>query len=120
MTAEHKHVYLVSDSSGKTGHKITKAALSQFDTKNIDLRIFSLVKSDEAIERIVAEAKENGAIILFTLVEDASRNKMLSLTRAENVIVIDLLDEIIDKLSRHLGMKPKKISGLFDASLEID
>ncbi len=69
-------VFIISDSVGETGDLVTKAAISQFrpgmqDTK---LQRFPHVESVEQLTEIVHLAKEQNAIIVFTLVKEIMRD----------------------------------------------
>ncbi|HWL12148.1 MAG TPA: kinase/pyrophosphorylase, partial [Ureibacillus sp.] len=80
-------VFVVSDSVGETGEQVVKAAVSQFrpNFDNTLIRKFPNIENNDHIEKIVEIAKEQDAIIVFTLVEDKMRNFMMDSCNQDGV-----------------------------------
>ncbi len=72
-------VYVVSDSVGETGEQVVKAVVTQFrpNFENTIIRKFPHINHIDHIENIVEIAKDQEAIIVFTLVEEKMRNYMI-------------------------------------------
>jgi len=61
-------VYIVSDSIGETAELVAKAAVSQFNGGNVQIRRVPYVNDPQEIVDIVDEAQGQNCIIAFTLV----------------------------------------------------
>ena len=61
-------VYILSDSVGETAELVAKAALSQFNGGNAEFHRVPYVNDAETVREVVAEAKENGGVIVYTVI----------------------------------------------------
>lgn len=106
-------IYAVSDSTGETAEQAASAALAQFgQSHHAHIRIFSHVRDEEELRKVVVRAKERDALIVYTLVEPELRVRMASLTQENSVTAVDLLGNMIWELSRYLGLPPLYLPGL--------
>ncbi len=69
-------VFVVSDSVGETAEFVVRAAASQFDHNNFEIRRMSYVDSSEAIKEIISAAKEVGGFIAYTLILPSLRETL--------------------------------------------
>ena len=99
-------IYLVSDSIGETAEVLAKAAISQFDTNDLDLKRFHRVDSEEKIGKIVAEAAASNAVIFYTLATVELNIRMLTETTYAGVTAVDILSPGIRAISSRFGLKP--------------
>lgn len=106
------HLFLVSDATGETVGRMTEAALSQFENREIVLVRRPHVRSEEHLREVVREAVAVHGTILHTLVSAPNRNRMLELTRMEGVSAIDLMGPLLAHLERFFGTQPKAEPGL--------
>ncbi len=67
------HLHLVSDSTGETVHSVARACLVQFDGVNAVEHVWSMVRTRNQIERVVAGVEANPGVVLFTLVSEHLR-----------------------------------------------
>ena len=66
---ENLIIYVISDSVGETAQQVTKAALSQFSIDNeYEIRRFPYVADENFLKEILESGKNEGAIIVYTLV----------------------------------------------------
>lgn len=107
------HVFVVSDSTGRTAEQALKAALTQFSDAKINIERRPGVRTEEQVRRIVQEASESGAFILHTLVSDELRKAMLRAGRELNVETIDIMGPLLGRLSEQLSISPAEKPGLF-------
>jgi regulator of PEP synthase PpsR (kinase-PPPase family) len=107
-------VYVVSDSTGKTGWRVVRAALLQFDTTNAAIKRVGGVQDEAAVMAVVEEAAENGGLIVHTLVSPGLRRVMLDAGRRRGIITIDLLGPVLTRLTEALQISPKAVPGLFE------
>ena len=67
---ENLVIYVISDSVGETAQQVTKAAISQFQLEDdYEIRRFPYVVEVNFLEEILKSAKEENAIVIYTLVE---------------------------------------------------
>ncbi|RHW38564.1 kinase/pyrophosphorylase [Lysinibacillus yapensis] len=111
---ENLKVFVVSDSVGETGEQVVKAAVSQFrpNFDNTVIRKFPNIENNDHIEKIVEIAKEQEAIIVFTLVEAKKRKFMMDSCNEEGLPWIDLLGPLIHIFEDKVGEQPREEPGL--------
>jgi len=105
-------VYVVSDSVGETADIVARAAVSQFNTGNIDIRRIAYVNNTQYISDIVREAKEVPGVIAYTIVLPELREALIKEAKNHGVPVVDILGPMIDTLKRLTGRPPKMKPGL--------
>lgn len=113
MENKSRQIFIVSDATGQTCERVVRAAMAQFESQDIDLRIWSYVRSPEAVEKVVREAQNQEGVIVYSLVCPEEREKMVSITDSLGVVAIDILGPILDRLNDFLDAGPKNIPGLF-------
>ena len=104
-------VFVVSDSLGETGEMVTKAVLSQFKG-NFDIRRFSYVLDYERIEKIIFEAKQEAAMVAFTLVIPELKEHAIQLAAENGVAIVDVLGTFMQKVTEVAALKPISEPGL--------
>ncbi|UFT97805.1 kinase/pyrophosphorylase [Radiobacillus kanasensis] len=106
-------VYVVSDSVGETAELVVKAALSQFnDQDEYDLRRVPYVEDVGIVKETIELAKQNQAIIGFTIVDPTIRNYLLTEAEKRRIECIDIMGPMIDAMERSFKQKPKLEAGL--------
>lgn len=106
-------IYVISDSVGETAQQVTKAAISQFQLKDdYEIRRFPYVVEVNFLEEILKSAKEENAIVIYTLVE----NELLTFTEdycsKENLSCVDLMTPILKQIASKMGVKPRREPGI--------
>ncbi|EQK41951.1 putative phosphotransferase yqfL [[Clostridium] bifermentans ATCC 638] len=106
-------IYVISDSVGETAQQVTKAAISQFQLKDdYEIRRFPYVVEVNFLEEILKSAKEENAIVIYTLVE----NELLTFTEnycsKENLSCVDLMTPILKQIANKIGVKPRREPGI--------
>lgn len=105
-------IYIVSDSIGETAELVGRAAVSQFDAGNAEIRRIPYVSHSEEIPAIVAQAAEEGGVIIFTLVMPHLREILLAEARRHGLPAVDILGPVLDALRRVTGREPRFEPGL--------
>lgn len=105
-------VYIVSDSVGETAELVVKAAVSQFSSKNTEIKRIPYVEDIATLNEIIATAKKNQGIIVFTLVIQELRNHLHKEAEREGVAVYDIIGPLIDKMASIYGVDPSHEAGL--------
>jgi hypothetical protein len=108
-----RHVFIVSDATGRTAELVVRAALVQFQGADVQLTTRPHIRTAEDVHRVVAEAAEARGLIVHTLVSAAFRNRMLTEGRGQGVPTIDLLGPLLLRLEDLLRLQPMAKPGLF-------
>lgn len=104
-------VFVVSDGTGETCASAVRAAMLQFQSP-WRLRIFGEIRSTEEVRRIVTQAGEVGALVVFSLVGSPVAEALLDEARIQGVAVVDLLGPLISSVAQRLHAEPRSQPGL--------
>ncbi|MGH6786917.1 MAG: pyruvate, water dikinase regulatory protein [Novosphingobium sp.] len=99
------HLHLLSDSTGETLETIAKAALARFDGAEVIRHFWPMVRSQQHLDRIMAEIGANPGLVLFTLVNSETRLKLEERCRALGLPFVAALDAVTDALEQQLGQQ---------------
>jgi regulator of PEP synthase PpsR (kinase-PPPase family) len=105
------HLHLLSDSTGETLENIAKAALAQFDNVETVRHFWPMVRTEAHLERILQEIAQNPGLVIFTLVNAATRRILEQRCGALGLPVVAPLDPVNDALSNMLGQQAKARPG---------
>ena len=108
---DSKNVIVISDATGETAEKVVRAALLQFQA-DCQVRVYSRVRLESEVERIVERAAETHALLVFTLVDNAERELLWQLCHRHSVDAVDLIGGLMAKLGSYLAVEPQGIPGL--------
>jgi len=106
------HIFVVSDGTGETATKMSKAALLQFKPSNIVFTRHSNVRSIESIREVVKDAERDGALVIHTFASRELRKAMEEICRERDVPSHDLLGLLLKELSEFIGAPPGERPGL--------
>ncbi len=112
MNAHLSILYIVSDSLGETAEYVAKAAASQFVGGQVILRRVSHVRDFSTIDETLAQAKQNHAVVAFTIVVPELRQHLLARSADLLVPVVDVLTPMLEALESALGRPPQYKAGL--------
>lgn len=105
------HLHLLSDSTGETLENIAKAALAQYDDVETVRHFWPMVRTEAHLERILQEIAQNPGLVVFTLVNAATRRILEQRCRALGLPAVAPLDSVNDALSDLLGQEAKARPG---------
>ncbi|MDJ0523321.1 MAG: pyruvate, water dikinase regulatory protein [Planctomycetota bacterium] len=106
-------IIAVSDSTGETATAAGRAALAQFGNyEDAAVRTAPNVRNEDGIVKVLRRARDMGAMIIYTLVEEELRSTMQRLAPQHEVHALDLIGGIIRGLARHLDRTPFSVPGL--------
>lgn len=105
-------VYIVSDSVGETAEFVVRAASSQFDAGQVELRRVSHVHDYDVLNETVASAKEDEGIIAFTVVVPELREHLTREAAAAGVRAIDIMGPVLNAFEEVLGQPAHHKAGL--------
>ncbi len=105
-------VFAVSDGTGTTAERVTRAALTQFP-QEVEIRRFGEIRTVEQVREVVREAAHARALIVHTLVSADLRQAMFEEGRRHHVHTLDLMGPLLERLSDLLGIPPLAQPGLY-------
>ena len=105
------HLHLLSDSTGETLENIAKAALAQYDDVETVRHFWPMVRTESHLERILQEIAQNPGLVIYTLVNLATRRILESRCHALGLPIVAPLDPVNAALSGLLGQQAKMRPG---------
>jgi regulator of PEP synthase PpsR (kinase-PPPase family) len=104
-------IFVVSDGTGETGAAACRAVMLQFSTP-WRLRIFGAVRHPSEVQRVMAQAAEANALVVFTLVEKREAAELLREAQRYGLSTVDLLGPLMARAAAHLHAEPRSEPGL--------
>ncbi|MBU6266992.1 MAG: kinase/pyrophosphorylase [Sphingomonadales bacterium] len=105
------HLHLVSDSTGETLEMIAKAALAQFEDADVIRHFWPMVRSQQHLERILADIDANPGLVLFTMASTENRQMLEERCRGLGLPTIAALDTVVGSLEDLLGQQARARPG---------
>lgn len=105
-------VYVVSDATGTTGHRVVQAALAQFSGAEVTVELKPGVRTEKQARELVKEAAGAGGTIVHTLAVPELRHVMVKEGREYHVVTIDLMGPLVARLQECLELAPSSRPGL--------
>ena len=101
------HLHLLSDSTGETLEMLAKAALAQFDGVEVVRHFWPMVRSLQHLERIMGQLAEHPGLVLFTLVNPETRERLERECLRLGLPMVGALDAVTGALEGHLGQQAR-------------
>ncbi len=98
-------IHLVSDSTGETVTLVGRACLVQFDHVEPEEHLWSLVRTEDKVQEILAVLEEEGGVVIYTMVDQKIRRLLEEGCATLQIPCIPVLDPIIGALGQYLGTK---------------
>lgn len=106
-------IFIVSDSLGETARAVARATISQFpDIESWDIKRFPYVNNEEVLKEVLKQAKESNALVLYSIVSKELGELARDICHQEKIEYVDLLSNIIEKLSKKFDMEPLREAGV--------
>jgi regulator of PEP synthase PpsR (kinase-PPPase family) len=105
-------LFIVSDSTGDTATRVTRAALRQFEDARVPVQVFPNVSDREQLERIFKQAALQGAFVVTSLVSSEQRALANELAKAFRILQVDVIGQLITSLAGWLDAEPQSLPGL--------
>ncbi|MBO1003499.1 pyruvate, water dikinase regulatory protein [Pseudogracilibacillus auburnensis] len=105
-------VYVLSDSVGETAELVIKAGLSQFSNGNYNIQRIPYVEDKKTIDETLEIAREEAAIIGYTLVDPDLRDYLNNRAIELNIEVIDIMGPMMEAMERTFKHAPRQEPGL--------
>ncbi|KPK16796.1 MAG: transcriptional regulator [Myxococcales bacterium SG8_38] len=106
---EAKVIYVVSDSTGETAERVTRATLLQFPDHPVRLKVERRVRDRRGLTTILESAAAQNAMIVFTLVRPELRDHFNQQAALLKVRHVDLIGSLISQIGHYLQADPVNI-----------
>ena len=104
-----KVIYVVSDSTGETAERVTRATLLQFPDQNVKLKIERRLRDRRGLTAILQQAAAAEAMVVFTLVRPELRDHFNEEATKLEVSHVDVIGSLLIQVAQHLGADPVNI-----------
>ena len=104
-------IFTMSDSSGETAEAVARACLVQFPPSSVSIYRLPQIRSSKQILTLIEEIKDKNALIVYTLVLPEFRITLEAATEKYHIQRIDLLGQLIDKLTSLTHQQPLSVPG---------
>ena len=105
------HLHLVSDSTGETIMAVSRACLVQFENAHPIEHIWSMIRTDRQLDKVLDGVKANPGLVLYTLVDTKLRDSLEAGCRKLRVPFHAVLDPVLSALSRFLRKPAAHLPG---------
>lgn len=99
-------MYIISDSLGETGEQVAKAAISQFDIDDYEIKRFPYVLNLKFLSEILEDAREKNSVIFYTLVDKEFVDYIEDYSKTHNIVTVDLLSPLIGAINQVTKLEP--------------
>lgn len=99
------HLHLISDATGETNHQLARACLVQFDAVRAKEHVWSLVRTQSYLNKVISGIEAHPGPVLFTLVDPVLRAALEDACRRLEIPCIPVLDPVLASLGAYLGIK---------------
>ncbi len=108
-------VIVISDGTGETASAITRAAMTQFQDKEIFFTRYKNIRSKEQIDAIFQEAAIHHDIVVYTIVSVELRAYIAELSKRDHVRSVDVMGPLLTVFSNFFESEPDYKPGLLHA-----
>lgn len=106
-------IYIISGGVGASAEQVVHTVLAQFTGVNVPVLTFGSVRTVEQIYQLLDQARQAGAIVVHTLVEQPLRQALIQRATELSVPAIDLMGPLLEQLSQALECQPLGHPGLY-------
>lgn len=108
-------VIVISDGTGETASAITRAAMTQFQEKEIFFTRYKNIRTKEQIDAIFQEAAIHHDIVVYTIVSVELRAYIAELSKRDHVRSVDVMGPLLTTFSNFFEAEPNYQPGLLHA-----
>src|SRR3989338_8056279 len=112
MPEPKRTIYAVSDATGELAISVANAALRQFPQTGASILRRARIRTVDRVAKVVREAAEAGAGIVFTFVAGDLREALLRMAKEFNVIALDIMGPVMETLEGYFHAEPSDQPGL--------
>nr|PZN72977.1 MAG: phosphoenolpyruvate synthase regulatory protein [Bacillota bacterium] len=111
-------IFVVSDSVGETADLVTRAALSQWGQRAVEIRRFPMIDDPESLREVIDAARQQPTLIVYTIIVPEIRQELQRLVDMWNIPAVDIMGPMLDGISKLLGapenLEPGRLHRLDD------
>lgn len=115
QTNDKLKVIVISDGTGETASAITRAAMTQFQDKEIFFTRYKNIRTKEQIDAIFHEAAIHHDIVVYTIVSVELRAYIAELSKRDHVRSVDIMGPLLTTFSNFFEAEPNYQPGLLHA-----
>jgi hypothetical protein len=104
-------LFVVSDGTGETAVAAVRAAATQF-LETFRVRTFGETRHESQVRRVMERAAEDGALVVYTVVNESITRLIRDLALEKGVPAVDLLGPLISALASHYKLSPQLRPGI--------
>lgn len=97
-------IYIISDGTGETAATMIRAALVQYNDREVQLIRCKNIRSEAQVEPLIDECFERKGILVYTVVSSQLRIKIRELASSKGILCIDLLGPVLQTLDTYFGV----------------
>ena len=106
-------IYILSGGVGASGEQLVATVLAQFPKDPVRTVTLGNVRTLEQVSRALEQARSEGALVVYTLVDASIRAHLAAEARAQGITAVDLMGPLIDWLSTTLDQTPLQQPGRY-------
>jgi regulator of PEP synthase PpsR (kinase-PPPase family) len=106
------HVMIVSDATGETAEKITRAVLSQFKGQAVRVTRHSNIRTQAQIEEVLRQIEAEHGLVVYTMVSVSAREWIRQEAVRRSIPAVDLLGPLLDQMAAVFHAQPEAEPGL--------
>lgn len=103
-TQPQHFIYIISDGTGETAATMIRAALVQYPDHEINMIRCKNIRTETQVEPVIDECFERKGFIVYTVVSEQLRKKILDLASGKGIPSVDLLGPILTGLDSYFGV----------------
>ncbi len=97
------HLHLISDATGETVQSVSRACLVQFENVTPVEHLWTLVRTERQVEKVIAGIEKSPGLVLFTVVDEDIRDQIQDACRRIGVPCVSVLQPIMVALGHFLN-----------------
>ena len=101
------HLHLISDSTGETVSSVSRAALAQFQDIDPQEHIWSLVRTQGQMEKVLTALDAHPGVVMYTLVDKELRKRLREECQKRRLPCIPILGPVIRELEAYLDVETR-------------
>lgn len=105
------HLHLVSDSTGETVSSVARACLAQFNGVVAEEHVWSLVRTQGQLEKMIANLDTYPGIVMFTLMDAQMRETLRQACGKRGLPCVPILGHVIREMSNYLDLEATHQTG---------
>lgn len=113
--ARRLKIIIISDGTGETATSVTRAAMAQFEDRDVYFTRYKNVRTKEQIDAIFTEAAVHHDLVVYTIVSAEMREYISEVSRVRHVRTLDVLGPVLTSLSNYFDQEPSSEPGLLHA-----